>query len=400
MIAENLQLILDNYNDGELRVSSASDVYQSLVVNAPINLKQSIHRSDLFFKGSVGQGNKTEYPWLCVFNTNITRSAQFGIYIVFLFKKDMSGFYMSLNQGVTYFDEIYRSKKYDAIKKVVKYFRNNILTDKFSIEEIDLGARSKSSLGYGYQSTNILSKYYSSNNFNDEMIIQDLRDMLDIYDLIYAHMSTDSYKDIIARIVTSQSTAAEHKETADFAIAEIKDTLDEIEGQPFNFSKPIREVKAFANTSNKFREITNPLIRKTDWVKKAKQDALTGLHGEGYAMIFEKERLERIGLSEYIDKITRVSIKSDGYGYDIESYDLIGTEVKKIYIEVKTTLNKVDIEFPVSRGEVEKSNELKKQYFIYRVYDLKRDPKIYRVQGAIEDHFELDPITYLARYKG
>jgi len=400
MISEHFQYILDNYNNGEKRVSSSSLTYQSLVNEAPSELKHALRRQDLLFKGSVGQGNKTEYPWLCIFDTNITRSAQFGLYMVYLFKKDMSGFYLSLNQGVTYFEEMYRSKRYEALNKVVKYFRENIPENNFSKENINLGATSKSSLGYGYQSTNILSKYYPSHGFSDEILIKDLIEMLNIYDLIYAHMSTDSYKDIIARIVTSQLTASEQKNTADTAIAEIRNTLDEVEGQPFNFSKPIREVKPFINTSNNFREITNPLIRKTDYVKKAKTDALTGLHGEGYAIIFEKERLERIGLGEYVDKINQVSIKSDGYGYDIESYDYIDNKIQKIYIEVKTTSNKVDIEFPVSKGEVDKSKKLNKQYFIYRVYDLKHDPKIYRVQGAIEEHFEIHPITFLARYKG
>ncbi|MFA7032729.1 MAG: DUF3578 domain-containing protein [Bacilli bacterium] len=400
MIKEQFQCVLENFNDGNKKVSSSSVVYDALVRQAPQLLKSEFPRKDLLFKGSVGQGNKTDYPWLCVFNINITRSAQFGLYIVFLFKKDMSGFYLTLSQGVTYFDEMYRSKKYDAVKKVVKYFQKQINTDLFSKEKINLGATSKSTLGYGYQATTILSKYYESKKFDDKMIISDLRNLIDIYDFIYAHMSTDSYKDIIARIVTYESSKNEQKDSSDIAIEKIRGVLDEVEGQPFNFSKPIREVKPFANTSNSFREITNPLIRKTDWVKKAKEDALTGLHGEGYAIIYEKERLERIGLNKYINKINQVSVKSDGYGYDIESYDLIGTEIKKIYIEVKTTSNKVDIEFQVSRGEIEKSKELKNRYFIYRVYDLKHDPKVYRVQGAITDHFELDPITYLARYKG
>ena len=115
----------------------------------------------------------------------------------------------------------------------------------------------------------------------------------------------------------------------------------------------------------------------------------------------EKQRLSNnVFLSEYADKVEHVSVKSDGYGYDIVSYDLFGLEVKKIFIEVKTTKNKVDIEFPVSKGEVDKSKELKNQYFIYRIYDVLKEPKFYRVSGSIEDHFSLDPITYLAKYKG
>ena len=400
MIKEHFQYILNNYNNGERTVSAASPVYDALVYQAPLFLNQEFPRKDLLFKGSVGQGNKTEYPWLCVFNRNITISAQYGLYIVYLFKKDMSGFYLTLNQGVTYFDQMYRSKRFEAIAKVVNYFRREIGETRFSKEPINLGATSKSTLGYGYQSTTILSKYYESNNFSDPELVQDLKDMLKIYDDIYEHMDTDQYKEIIARIVTTETAIPEQTVPAEVAVEQIKEVLDEVEGQPFNFSKPIREVKPFVNTSSRFRDITNPQIRKTDWVKKAKTDALNGLHGEGYAMIFERERLINMGYPDLAEKVTQVSIKSDGYGYDIESYDRYGLEMKKIYIEVKTTSNKVDVEFQVSRGEVEKSKELKDRYFIYRVYDLKKDPKIYRVKGAIPEHFDLDPITYLAKYKG
>ncbi|MFO8174155.1 MAG: DUF3578 domain-containing protein, partial [Longimicrobiales bacterium] len=46
--------------------------------------------------GSVGQGNKTNFPWVCTFNKNITTTAQKGIYLGYLFRKDMSGFYLTL----------------------------------------------------------------------------------------------------------------------------------------------------------------------------------------------------------------------------------------------------------------------------------------------------------------
>ena len=146
---------------------------------------------------------------------------------------------------------------------------------------------------------------------------------------------------------------------------------------------------------------TNPLIKKTDYIKKAKMDAEIGYLGEMFVLEYERQRLVNNPLlSEYSDKIEHVSVKSDGYGYDIESYDLFGLEIKKIYIEVKTTKNKVDIEFPVSKGEVDRSKQLKKQYFVYRVYDVLKEPKFYRVSGSINDHFDLDPTTFLAKYKG
>ncbi|MCQ2794413.1 MAG: DUF3578 domain-containing protein [Bacilli bacterium] len=401
MIAEKFQYILDHYIDGNPTVSSSSPIYSALVNELPALLKEKHKfRKDLLFKGSMGQGNKTEYPWLCVFNTNITRGARYGIYLVYLFRKDMSGFYLALSQGVTYFEEMYQRKKYDALKTVVKYFRSQIDIGSLSTDPINLIGTRRGTLGYGYEVSTIVSKFYATNSFNDEMIVNDLNEMLSIYDEIYRHMNVDSYKEIINRIVVSTSTSKTQMMKADEAIEAIKTSLEPVDGQPYDFSKQLREVSPYIDTSKKYREITNPIIRKVDYIKKAKKDAETGYLGEMMVLEYEKKRLENLGLGEYIDKVEHVSVRSDGFGYDIESYDLVGTEIKKIYIEVKTTSNKVDIPFQVSKGEVDKSKELKKQYFIYRVYDINKDPKMYRVSGQIEEHFDLDPITYLAKYKG
>jgi hypothetical protein len=52
-------------------------------------------------KGSVGLGNWSETPWVGVFDPMVTESAQRGFYVVYLFRKDGSGVYLSLNQGTT-----------------------------------------------------------------------------------------------------------------------------------------------------------------------------------------------------------------------------------------------------------------------------------------------------------
>lgn len=88
-------------------------------------------------------------------------------------------------------------------------------------------------------------------------------------------------------------------------------------------------------------------------------------------------------------------------GYDISSYDIDNDGKQfEIKIEVKTTQSKVDTEFLVSKNEVETSKKYKDRYCVYRVYDLKSpNPKFYRAFGEIEKNFDLDPYTYLARYK-
>lgn len=52
-------------------------------------------------KGSVGAGRWTDVPWIAVFDTRITSSAQRGVYIVYLLNKDTKELYLTLNQGAT-----------------------------------------------------------------------------------------------------------------------------------------------------------------------------------------------------------------------------------------------------------------------------------------------------------
>ncbi len=393
--------VLENYIAQGSRVSNMSPLYQTLTREIPFAIKSiTPFRKDLTVKGSMGQGNKTDYPWVSILNRNITSSTMYGLYIVYLFKKDMSGFYLTLAQGITYFENTFKRKKYETCKKVAEYFQDRINDQYFSKEPINLVDTKKGSLGYGYEISTIISKYYEYDKFTDEQLIEDYKRLLAIYDEIYKNMNTDNYNDIIDRIITFSKPKADHLVLADNAVEVIKIALEPVDGQPYDFSKQLKQVQPYVDKSTKYKEITNPLIRKIDYIKKAKRDAETGYLGEKLVIEYEKQRLTNMGLSDYADKIKWQSLKSDGFGYDIISYDLIGLEIKPIYIEVKTTTNKVDCEFPVSKGEVDKSKELGKFFCIYRIYDVLKEPKFYRVFGQIEDHFYLDPITYLAKYKG
>lgn len=52
-----------------------------------------------------------------------------------------------------------------------------------------------------------------------------------------------------------------------------------------------------------------------------------GQLGEMLALQFERERLIREGFNDLANKISHVAIISDAYGYDIESYQLIGLKM-------------------------------------------------------------------------
>lgn len=397
------QNILDDYRDGSVRVDSLTDIYRDLVNRLPKEIREFLDRGDLLVKGAMGQGNKSSYPWITILNKNITTSTQNGLYIAYLFRRDMSGFYLVLQQGITYFEKIYRRNKYKAAETVAKYFRDEIDSEVFEKTGIDLKTK-KGDLGYGYEKTTILSKFYENGKLTEKELKNDLSKMLDIYDLVIKHFKSRSYDEVIQSVIEYERFLNDENSLlmdGDNAGSEIKETIDPDGELPFGFNRALVEVKPEVDKTNKFKRITDPIMNKINYVKKAKKDAETGLLGEQLIIDYEKDRLQSLGLDEYVDKILWVSTKSDYFGYDIKSFDIIDGIVQEIQIEVKTSTSKVDIEFQVSKGEVERSEQNSNTYFIYRVYDVaNQNPKFYRVRGAIKDNFALDPITFLARYKG
>ena len=391
--------ILENYNDGSEKVDSSTEIYKALTKTLPNKIGYTLGISDLIVKGSMGQGNKTQYPWIAIMDKNVTQSTQYGLYMVYLFKRDMTGFYLSLNQGITFFEKEYGKNRYINATLVADYFRTQIGETSFSKNEIDITCGDKSkSLGYGYQRTNIISKYYPIDKLDEKMLVKDLFELYHIYDDILQYISTSSYDAIIKDILVHEE---ESFLDADTAIYEIKKVLDQYDNLPSGLHRTLIEAEPSVKLSKKYERITKPKTTKIDYINKARKDAEIGLLGEELVINYEKERLINLDLNEYAEKIRWISKESDSYGYDIESFDV--DENGKVYpikIEVKTTASKADTEFFVTKNELEVSKEYKKSYFIYRVYDAKGlYPKFYRAAGSISDNFILDPVTYMARYK-
>lgn len=397
-VAKYFQSVLDNYNNLGPLVNSDTQVYQYVCRKLPMILQSVLGTSEsYYYTGSVGKTRTADCPWIAIMNRNITLTTQKGLYIAYLFEKDMSGFYLTLNQGMKNYEDLYGAKKYENARKVAEYYVSQIDNCSFSSAAIDLGAK-KGSRGYGYAQGNVLQKHYISGNFNDNVLIADLKELLSIYESITRHMDTASYDQVIKSVLSDTDI---HITSADEAIAAIKTVVDPDDDIPFGYYKQLVEVLPKIDRTNKFKRMTQPKYGKIDYLKKAKKDAKAGLLGEELVLKYEKERLASIGLESYVDHIKWISQESDQYGYDIISYDYSADHtVHEIKIEVKTTTSKVDTDFYVSKNELKKSKEFCDSYCVYRVYDVSSEhPKFYKAFGPIDDNFILDPITYMARYK-
>ncbi len=371
-----------------------SQVYHRLMTKELPERVTNIVGSRYLVKGSCGQGNKTSYPWMAIMHPSMSRSAQKGLYVVFIFRSDLKGFYLKLSQGITFFQRQYGKKKYDYAQQVADYFRSQIESPRFSKSEPDLNTK-KNDLGYGYEKTNIISKYYDL-SLTHENLQDDLLEMMTIYDNIRQDIEPMQYDDVIRQVLHEEPNDLISVDEADHlirkALAKHADT-------------DIMEIVTLQrvdvpHTTRSFTRVTREVFNKTDYIAKAKKDMDTGLHGEKLVIAYEKSRLEQIGLSEYATQIKWVSKESDHYGYDIKSYDLINGQLVPRYIEVKTTVLKKDAPFIISRNEVSSSIQLEDHYWVYRVFDAEsKTPKVYCIHGNIEDHFELTPINYMAKVK-
>ena len=172
------------------RLTSASIISKKLP--ELLHSKAGLPKSKYKIQGSIGQGNPAEIPWICVFDLDVTKSAQEGFYIVYLFKSDMSGVYLSLNQGWTQYEREYGTREGRIeIKKTATISKKILKSDQdFSYAPINLKATK--SLGKGYELGNICSVYYNANDIpSEEDLINDLRNLIGVYRELKGHVGVD-----------------------------------------------------------------------------------------------------------------------------------------------------------------------------------------------------------------
>ncbi|CZQ80359.1 MrcB family domain-containing protein [Trichococcus collinsii] len=129
-------------------------------------------------KGSIGNGRFASIPWIAIMDREITSSTTEGFYIVFLFSSDGKRVYLTLNQGITYFNKnkYKQSKVKDISNKIYERFPSSTAARM----EIDLN--SDTPLGKGYESTTVSAFEYDTSNMpTEEKLLSDLDSLLSDY---------------------------------------------------------------------------------------------------------------------------------------------------------------------------------------------------------------------------
>jgi 5-methylcytosine-specific restriction protein A len=185
-IQKLLEKVLHNYLSEKFEYKKAKKtvpLYKTVVQDLPRYFQDLGNISnEIKIEGSIGKGMITYTPWLCFFDKEITTSAQHGYYVCMLFREDMKGFYLSLNQGWTQYQTQFGVKAGRNEISLNSIKARTILrsTKNFQADVLNLNA--STDLGKGYELGNIYSRYYSVDNVpNDKKLFEDLQQLLGAY---------------------------------------------------------------------------------------------------------------------------------------------------------------------------------------------------------------------------
>ena len=191
-ISEVFKDIFENYQKDYDGPFDSSKTSYSLFKELDEHIKTMVTKDDdhLETHWSVGKGNWTQVPWFAVRDKRTKTSAQKGIGIVGLFKKDMSGLYLCIAQGTTQplkdygkkGGEEYLLEQAQRVRDVVKYLQDK----KFKLDN-DIDLKATGGVALTYKPSVCVHKYMSNGyDFNVKFIE-------DLFELVKA------YKDVVAK---------------------------------------------------------------------------------------------------------------------------------------------------------------------------------------------------------
>ncbi len=133
-------------------------------------------------------------------------------------------------------------------------------------------------------------------------------------------------------------------------------------------------------------------IKGKNYIEIEQRNRSVGEAGEKLVLEFEKRKLIQAGVPELIKEIQWVSQDiGDGAGFDILSKKPSGED---IYIEVKSTTLGIDTPIYFSKTENDFSMQYEKQFHLYRVFNLKAQPKMFSLKGRFSNFCQPEPVQF------
>jgi hypothetical protein len=165
-----------------------------------------------------------------------------------------------------------------------------------------------------------------------------------------------------------------------------------------DFSELVVEAPKLATVAREpqAEEYRARIPQKRDYLEREARNASLGLAGEEFVLEYEYYRLRESGNRNLADKVEHVSkTRGDGLGFDILSYEADGRER---FIEVKTTAFGKETPFYITRGEVSFAQCHSEKFRLYRLFDFRREPRLFELAGPVDRHCTVNPVTYICRF--
>ena len=131
-----------------------------------------------------------------------------------------------------------------------------------------------------------------------------------------------------------------------------------------------------------------------DYLRREERNRSLGDAGEALVMAYERARLRDAGRDHLAGKVEQVSkTKGDRAGYDIHSYELNGQDR---LVEVKTTRYGQYTPFYISASEVKFSATNWDKYHLYRLFEFRKQPKLFVLPGDVSTNVNLEAVNFRA----
>ena len=160
---------------------------------------------------------------------------------------------------------------------------------------------------------------------------------------------------------------------------------------PRNFEKLIVDaptISAVSEPSSVYQR--NPI--KVNYLEKEQRNSKLGALGEELVLEYEKWHLIKIGKEKLAEEVKWVSEEEgDGAGFDILSRNPDGSEK---YVEVKTTTLGKETPFYFSNNELLFSQKESSNYYLFRVFNLERSPRLFIKKGSLNFICNYVPVNF------
>lgn len=214
-IAQCLESILSNYTDARKQAPFGKEhalwkqfeELERVMEHHPVIQRHE----NIKVAWSVGQGNWARVPWVALLNRNETTTTQHGVYVVFLFREDMTGVYLTFNQGVTDLRNRHGTREARDILRRRAEQLQRLLPDGSTSFRTDghIDLRTQSNLGKQYEASTIAYRLYEKGHIpSDAVLFADLEVLLETYERYMSSELPRAFREGAAPNPAAQEDAA------------------------------------------------------------------------------------------------------------------------------------------------------------------------------------------------